>query len=123
MFIVYALDLPGEKKCTIGLINTITKSQSEVIVHQYAPSTDGRLRVEWKALYVTTSEAEHPGVTVTDPTNAKPVLEHVPARRIIAGVQMMKGVVLEYSMARKSLTPARASLESPACLQTSVQSS
>ncbi len=84
-----------KKKCRVGKVITVARTEQVVIVHRHFPLTDGRLRVKWIPAYL---DAE--GKEVSEP-GAKPSTESVEARRILKVVKLDKHAVLNPAATRE----------------------
>ena len=92
--VAYALEAPN-RSCTVGQVRTITKAQGEVVVHRYKAQADGRLRVHWLPVYEASAEQGGAEVLGDRPEHhgMKPLLENVPAKRLLCAVQLHDGVM------------------------------
>ena len=77
-----------KRKCRVGKVITVARTEQVFIAHRHFPLTDGRLRVKWIPAYL---DAE--GKEVSEP-GAKPSTETVEARRILKLVKLDKHSVL-----------------------------
>ena len=77
-----------KKKCRVGKVITVARTEHVVIVHRHFPLTDGRLRVKWMPAYL-----DEEGKEVSEP-GPKPSTETVEARRILKIVRLDKHLSL-----------------------------
>ena len=90
LHVACTLELPG-KRCGVGRARTVTRAQSEVVLHVYRPVTDGRLQVHWEPVYKNSSEEGARESLGDDPRNhaGRPVVEAVPAKRLLCVVHQL----------------------------------
>ena len=95
-YVAYDAGLPG-KVCKIGRVVAIIRAEAEVAVHKHRPVTDGRLRVKWVPLFVTSPEE---GGQEREGVEGRPSVENVAVKCVLATVQLHDSV-MSHAAARR----------------------
>ena len=89
--VIYAFD---RQSYCVGKVLTVCKLESKVIVHKYCPCSDGRLRIQWRPLFLEPDGTEgfH---------GSEPVKVTVQIKQVLMVSPLSKDGVIGHAIARQ----------------------
>ena len=89
--VAYSLD---KKTFTIGKVLNVSRAEGKVTLHVYGPMSDGRLRIQWRPLFVENGAEQFHG---TDPVKIVVEIGQVPM------IAPLNDGVVQHTVVRLSL--------------------